>query len=272
MINNWLPYYSTKFYTILIGYFWKVGRPLIYRSIIDTVLFSGINITDSEFILSKFVERKYPKNHVIFFQGDPANEMYVIKSGCLKIYREDETKQIIMGHQFSGEMIGELECVHHDNHRLASVAALENSVLWMISKPSLEELIEIYPQILRKIIFVLSERLQQADRKLEYLAFLDSRYRVVNLLIDLYTNFGQQVDIGYLINWKITQQHFANMIGIGRESVTRVLQDLQGENVIVMKNKYITILDLPQLQKMLNQQHQSSEPRLWHSTYRYDIQ
>jgi len=72
---------------------------------------------------------------------------------------------------------------HYDNRRSASVATLEPSVLWMIKRNELLELAKLYPEILRKTIYILSERLIQADRKLEYLAFLYIRVRVANLVI-----------------------------------------------------------------------------------------
>ncbi|WP_289143049.1 Crp/Fnr family transcriptional regulator [uncultured Brevibacillus sp.] len=241
------------------------------QSIFDTALFKGIDVSDTEYVASLFIERKFQKNQVIFFQNDPGDEMYIIKSGVLKIFREDDSKQIIFGHQFPGETIGELECIHHDNRRLASVAAIENSTAWMIRKAALEELIKTYPDILRKLFYVVSERLAQADRKLEYLAFLDSRIRVVNLLLDLHSNFGVKTNEGYLINWKITQSHFANMIGINRESAARVLQELQKEKVISINQKLIHILNLDVLQQMSGENLRSLHLRQWHSTYKYDI-
>jgi len=244
----------------------------LFQSVLDTSMFDGIEISDKDFVLSKFTERRIPKYHVLFFQDDPGNEMYIIKSGLLKIYREDDSKEIIFGHQFPGQTIGELEAIHYDHHRLASVAAIENSVVWMIKKPDLEELIKAYPLILRKLFYVVSERLQQADRKLEYLAFLDARIRVANLLLDLHSNFGVVTDNGYLINWKITQQHFANMIGIGRESAARSLQDLQDDKIIRLENKIITILDLHALQQLAKQKHEPIEKRHWYSPSKYYIQ
>jgi CRP/FNR family cyclic AMP-dependent transcriptional regulator len=203
--------------------------------------------------------------------GDPGLEMYIIKSGALKIYRQDDGREIILGHQFPGETNGELELLHQDNRRLASVAAIQPTSMWVIRKPELEELMQVYPQIMRKLFNVVSERLQQANRKIEYLAFLDSRVRVANLLLDLHANFSVPMDNGYLVNWKITQQHLANMIGIGRESATRALLEFQDEKIITLKNRMITILDLQGIQDRAGlNQHYSLDSRKWHSTYRYD--
>jgi CRP/FNR family cyclic AMP-dependent transcriptional regulator len=241
------------------------------NSVIDTVFFQDIHIEDEKFVVSKFTERRCRKGQVVFFQGEIGHEMYIVKSGSLKIFREHNAKEIILGHQFQGETIGELEVVHHNNTRLASVAAMEESVLWVINKQNLEELINTYPQLLRKLFYVVSERLDQADRKLDYLAFLDTRLRVVNLLLDLHSNFGLETNEGYLINWKITQQHFAFMIGVNRESAARALQELQTDNIISIDKKLITILDLSTLQKMSSSPYPKEEFRKWHSTYKYDI-
>lgn len=244
----------------------------MYLSVRDTPFFKDIiSIADCNVVNSLFVERHYPKGSVVFMQGDEGNSMYIIKSGALKIYRHDENREIIFGHQFPGQVIGELEAIHYDNRRIASVAAIEKTTLWMITKPDLEKLIKLYPEILRKAFYIVSERLGQADRKIEYLAFLDTRVRVANLLLDLNSNFGTKTEVGILINWKTTQQHLANMIGIGRESTARVLQEFQNEGLILIQNKQIYILELETIQKLAGPEQDSFEGRKWHSTHKYII-
>ncbi|OMD61035.1 Crp/Fnr family transcriptional regulator [Paenibacillus odorifer] len=244
----------------------------MFDSILNTSLFADIEITEPELVLSMFTERHYTKDSIVFWQGDPGLDMYVIKSGSLKIFREVEGKELILGHQFPGESIGELEAVHSTSIRLASVATLEKTVLWAIHKPDLEVLMNHYPQILRKLFYVVSERLDQADRKLDYLAFLSSKIRIANLLLDLYSNFRVQVPEGYLINWKTTHQHMAHMIGISRESMTIGLQELQAAQIISVHNKYITIINLSALKLLANDEEASTNDREWHpsSSYKYN--
>ena len=241
----------------------------MYTSVLETPFFKDmVEESDRNRVNSLFVERQYPKGSVVFFHGDECNEMFVIKSGTLKIYRQDAEREIVLGHQFAGEVIGELEALHYDNRRIASVATIEKSVLWMIKKSDLEGLVKRYPELLRKAFFIVSERLNQANRKLEYMAFLDTRVRVANLLLDLYSNFGTSTGNG-LIDWKITQQHFANMIGVGRESASRALLDLQHEGIIQIENKLVRILDLESLQGIAGSEYHVSDSRKWHSTNKY---
>lgn len=168
--------------------------------------------------------------------------MYIVKSGILQIFLEDNSKVIVLGHQFPGELLGELEVVHYDNHRLASVSAIEESSVWMIHKTELEELFDRYPVLLRRLFYTVSERLRQANIKISYLAFFDTKLRITNLLLDLGTNFGREEKGGILIDWSLTHQQVAQMVGVNRESASRVLQDLQREGVIRIESRRIRIL------------------------------
>lgn len=243
----------------------------VLNSLLKSDFFQDIPNLDEELVATKFTEKHFVKNQVVFGQGEPGLEMYIVKSGALQIYIQDNDKVIVVGHQFPGETIGELEAVHYDHRRLASVSATENSVLWMIKQPDLEELLNLYPALMRKLFFVVSERLAQADRKISYLAFLDCRLRMANLLLELYDNFGIQTEEGILINWKVTQQHLANMIGVNRESAARTLQDLQNEGAIVIRKKTIIINNLAKLKEIANDQYPIGT-RTWHPTYKHQIQ
>lgn len=244
----------------------------MYKNVVESPFLQDlVSIDDQKYVCSLFIERKYPKGHILFYQGDEGNEMYIVKSGSLKICRINEGKEIIFGHQFPGETIGELEALHHNNARLASVITLETSVLWMIKKKELEMLVSKYPGILRKAFYVVSERLAQADRKLEYLAFLDTRIRVANCLLDLASNFGVETKEGVFINWKITQQHFASMIGVGRESAARVLSELQEDLIIKVINRKYYICDMKALLSLSEPHSEQVDDRKWHSIHKYDI-
>jgi CRP/FNR family cyclic AMP-dependent transcriptional regulator len=243
----------------------------LINSVLDAMFFRDIHIDDEVFVLSKFMERRYRKGQNVFFQGEYGHEMFIVKSGVLKIYREGDDKEVILGHQFPGETIGELEAIHYNQSRLASAAALEDSTLWAISRTDLDAIIQLYPNLLRKLFYVICERLSQADRKIDYLSFLDTRLRVINLLLDLHSNFGVETASGSLINWKVTQQHLAFMIGVNRESATRALKDLENEGLIQIQSRLITILDVSTLQKLSNKPFDTTENRQWHSSYRYNI-
>ncbi|TDQ37669.1 Crp/Fnr family transcriptional regulator [Aureibacillus halotolerans] len=240
----------------------------MYESVVDTKLFKDVLRDEHKSMVEKqFTERTYPNGQIIYFHGDVGDRLFIIKSGKVKIFRQSDEQEIVLGHQFAGEAVGELEMLHYDKTRTASVAAIEETVLWSLARDEFLELTRLYPELMRKTIYILSERLVQANRKLEYLAFLDIRVRVANLLLDLHTNFGKQTTHGDLIDWKITQQHFANMIGCSRESSSRILHELQDGGILFLKNRYIYIVDMDELKLLAGWQEDSPQSRHWHKHY-----
>ncbi|WP_322924061.1 Crp/Fnr family transcriptional regulator [Paenibacillus campi] len=242
------------------------------NSVADTSFFAGVaNETNREEIESGFLLRKYPRGQVLYEYGDQGDSMYIVKSGSLKIYRTDDRSEIILGHQFAVEAVGELELFHHDSARTASVATLEASELWVIKRQDMDELVQKYPELMRKVIYILSERLTQADRKIEYLTFLDVRIRVANLLLDLCSNFGVEEQSSLKIDWKFTHQHLSDMIGVTRETVTKTLNEFQQNGWLSFVNRQLTIHSVQALREYAGGPLTAPEAteRKWHSIHKY---
>ena len=79
------------------------------NSLLNSEFFKDIQSLDTQLVLSKFTEKHFVKNQVVFSQGETSVEMYIVKSGSLQIYIKEDDKFIVLGHQFPGETIGELE-------------------------------------------------------------------------------------------------------------------------------------------------------------------
>ncbi|MBJ8193898.1 winged helix-turn-helix domain-containing protein, partial [Bacillus cereus] len=79
----------------------------------------------------------------------------------------------------------------------------------------------------------------------QYISFLDTRLKAANLIYDLYCNLGMETDTesAYIIDYKLTHHVIANMIGVTRESISKVLKDFQDEGIISIERKTITITD-----------------------------
>jgi CRP/FNR family transcriptional regulator len=63
--------------------------------------------------------------------------------------------------------------------------------------------------------------------------------------------YGTPIEEGILIDVKLTHQQLANMVGTVRESVTKVLQELQDEGCIVVRKKRIILIDAEAIKRDL---------------------
>lgn len=76
------------------------------------------------------------------------------------------------------------------------------------------------------------ERLRKANEQIYDLSFLGVRSRILKSIIRLSEQYGVHTNEGILLDIKLTHQQLANMVGTVRESVTKVLQELQEDHFI----------------------------------------
>ena len=92
-------------------------------------LFDGMTDEQVQTILSKLPSRKYKKNHMLIFEDDPIEKIYIIKSGMLKVYRMHEGKELILGFAKRHEVLGEIE-LFSDGNALSSVEVIEDGEIY----------------------------------------------------------------------------------------------------------------------------------------------
>lgn len=210
-------------------------------------LFEHLKDEELMTISSLFIERKYKKNAIIFFEGDTGDELFVVKSGTVKIYRLDNTKQITLTLFRGGDFFGEMSLVQRGFTRSANAETLEQSILYTLNRTTFFECMERTPSLCLKLLEVTMNRLRKANEQIHDLTFLDVRTRILKTVYQLSLDYGEVKRGQTQIAIKLTHQEIANLVGTVRESVTKVLQELQEEGTISVDNKMITILDMPTL-------------------------
>ncbi|CAH1226688.1 CRP-like cAMP-activated global transcriptional regulator [Paenibacillus allorhizoplanae] len=229
----------------------------------DITIFSGLPKDSLSHIESLLKERQFKKNHVLMFENDLSQEVYLIRSGKLKVYRISEDREIILKVATPGEILGESEALSNHNYRLSTVEALENVSAWQIEKQDFLRIVEQYPSVLKNAYTILIERIRILNRLIRYLSFYDVRTRTANLITDLYYNFGKQEDSIFKIDLKINQSFLANMIGVTRESISKTLSDFQDEEILDIRNKYFYILNKSKLESICKNTEEIPELRIW---------
>lgn len=86
--------------------------------------------------------------------------MYVVKSGRLKIYRERSSGEVSLGFIHPGEIVGEMALFDHlsPKKRLASVKAIEDTMLLVVVDYAILELSRKHPAVYEKINSVIQTR------------------------------------------------------------------------------------------------------------------
>ncbi len=104
---------------------------------------------------------------IIFRQGDPGDGYYIVQSGKVRVFREDadglETELSVLG---AGESFGEMALLTGEV-RSASVEAVEETRLMVLSKKQFDRILEDFPAISLAFVKQLSDWLKRDDKIIE---------------------------------------------------------------------------------------------------------
>ncbi|MFH5187176.1 Crp/Fnr family transcriptional regulator [Paenibacillus sp. TAB 01] len=220
---------------------------IMLRLLKNVPLFQDLSDDELEGIAPLFVERKFKKNTVLFFEGDMGDELFIIETGLVKVYRIDHVKEIILSLFDEGDFFGEMSLIQKGLTRSATAETLEATTLHSLSRQAFTQFLERTPKLSLKLLEMTMDRLRKANEQIYDLTFLDVRSRTIKVLCRLAEEHGIDYKGQLLINMKLTHQQLANMAGTVRESVTKVLQELQEEQIIAVEKKMVFIRNLEKL-------------------------
>lgn len=178
--------------------------------------------------------REYPRGDVLFWEGDPANGMYIMEHGSAKIFRTSpQGRQYIVRILQEHDTFAEVPAFDGGMHPV-NVEALETCRVWEIDGETLRELVNLYPAFAQKIIRNYSQMLRGMVRMVSEMAF----YQVTHRLARLIENMPQDKSAPH---W--TQEQLAAQLGTVREVVARSLKELERSGAIIIEDRRILIAD-----------------------------
>lgn len=202
-------------------------------------LFSGLDEDELTQVSGKVVLKEFKKNEVILYEEDTNEYMYIILFGkVIAVKTTEDGKEIILAAHQSGEFFGEMSLIDGRTSP-ATVMATENSLVAIVSKKDFFALLTDYGKVLERLLQVLCSRIRDSWKRIHMLNFKNAAQRVKMLFLSLSFDKGEKESDGVTLNIKLTHQNIADMIGLTRETVTRVLDKWQKDGDITIKNKFI---------------------------------
>jgi CRP-like cAMP-binding protein len=208
-----------------------------------TALFGELNETELRVLAEHAVERRLARDEILFIAGDEAQGLFVICSGALRAFREgvDGREQVIHVER-AGATIAELP-VFDDKPYPSTVAAEEETVVLFLDKQAVRNLCLRHPQIALAALKMLAGRLRKCAELVEALSLREVDQRLARWLLSEARARGKQKEGGLEVTLVLTNQQIAARIGSVREVVSRALNRLQTNGLIVVDGRTIKIPD-----------------------------
>jgi len=197
-------------------------------------------------IIQERKSRQFKKNQVIYYEGDKGHGLYLLISGKAKTLKLAEDGRELMTGMYSTDDYLGINAMLANEAYTDTATALEDSLLCLIPRDQFERLMNLYPDVAKKFIKLLSNDIREKEEQLLQLAYNSVRKRMAEAILRLHRQYKDENNI------KITREDMAAMAGMATETVSRTLSDFKEEGLIDKKGSIITILDLARLSKMKN--------------------
>jgi CRP/FNR family transcriptional regulator, cyclic AMP receptor protein len=161
---------------------------------------------------------EYPKDQVVFAQGDVADTIYYIQKGRLEVVViSEQGKEAVVGILEPGQFFGE-GCMNGHALRIATTTAMEACLVTVITKASMLAALHSEPKFSEMFMAYLLTRNSRIEEDLIDQLFNSSEKRLARLLL-LLANFGKEGS-PQPISPNISQETLAEMIGTTRSRVS----------------------------------------------------
>ena len=199
-------------------------------------LFATLDEVVLEEIAGFLIERKFPKDAIIFEEGSVGDYMYLIREGQVKVTKMSEDgREKILEILAAGDFFGDMALVDREP-RSASVKTTRPCVLLALSRQDFLSLLRQNPEISMGIIHELTRRLRETDEQIRGLLFerVEGRTRRIlsRMAKDAVPDSPERAATP-----AITHQQLADLVGTSRETITRIVKDLKDSGWLAQEGK-----------------------------------
>ncbi len=202
--------------------------------------------------------RVYAAGQVIFEEGEPGAQMFVLQSGQVQLTRRLQGQHALVDTLDPGDFFGEMAIVNN-KPRSATAVALDESRLLCIDAKTFEAMVRGNAEIAIRLIKKLAGRLEQANSQVESLMRMELGHRLVHhirRLADQDTTLG-----GAPTRIAGSAHDLAEALGAPADEVAACLKRMAEAKLLVIEPHALRIAQLSELDRLLeSERHPPSPP------------
>ena len=193
-------------------------------------LLAGLKKDDREALAPLCRMRGYEKGETIFHEGEPADRIYFVHIGQVKIVKAAGGRDVIIELLGPGEPVGAV-AVFERRPFPASAVALEPSGILSIPEQEFFGLLERRPEMMRHLLAGLTYRLMMVNKRIADLTG-SAEHRAARLFLTLADRVGIARGDATFIPLPLSRQEIADLIGTTLETAIRLMSRWQKDNVV----------------------------------------
>lgn len=195
--------------------------------------------------------RSYKQHDMIFCENEPGRELFIVQSGKVKISKINNEGEIVLNIMQAGDIFGEMALI--DNKpRSASAIALEDVELLAIDKKNFEGMVKTQPQLMSKIITLLSQRIWTSYKNISNSMIQDVQGRVADLCLTIAEKNHTKIAPKVSFNFGLGTSDILKMLGLSEYRDQNVMMKfIQNNQFIQLEGENLVCTDLSLLERLV---------------------
>lgn len=194
----------------------------------------------------------YPKGAILFVEGQESRGVFVLCNGRVKLMASSAGgKSVIMRIAESGEVIGLPGTISGKPYELTA-EALEPIQANFIPRARFLEFLKAHGEVALRVAELLSEIYHATHQEVRYLALSgNAASKLARFLLDAGSSHGRSEDAALRATLTLTHEEIAGMIGVSRETVTRLFASFKRDHLVEVHGASLLITNKAGLEKLI---------------------
>ena len=204
-------------------------------------IFQNLEAKEVEALSREALRKKSTAGQALFLQGDPTDEMFLLKGGRVKLSKVlEDGAELTLDIRKAGDFVGE-NMFSEEGHYPVSAYCLEDTLTCGFSRSQFEQLVLEHPKVGLQIIKNLSERITWLTQRVGSLAVTNIEDRLYRVLTSVAKEHGTISPQGTVIQFPLTHEDLSFLTGAHRVSITRAMKSLKAAGKIVHEDKRLIL-------------------------------
>lgn len=207
-------------------------------------MFDNLPQSELEELIREAARKKLAKDEPLFMQSDPADELFLIKGGRVKLVKLfEDGNELTLDIRKGGDFLGENIFSDKGGYPVSAIC-LEDTVTCGFNRSQFEQIVLKYPNIGLQVIKNLSDRVTWLTSQVSSLAVTNIEERLYRVLCNVAKEHGSVSSRGVVIQFPLTHEELGFLTGAHRVSITRAMTALKNAGKILLEDKRLILTAL----------------------------
>jgi CRP-like cAMP-binding protein len=181
----------------------------------------------------------------LYSQGDPGNGIYCIKSGLIGLRRIDVNgNSVLLRLAEAGSTVGYRTFLTREAH-VNSAEVLTSSVVCYVPRPQVEKLLKDNPLLGERFLQHFTKDAMETENDYVRSMTMGMKSRFLHIMLVFYERYGYRDQNGNAtVDLPVKRGELAEMVGVRPESISRLIDKLQSDNVMRFDDRRVRFSDI----------------------------